>query len=188
MIGEVLMFKEYLTDRLRMRISGALCSKWRGDTNEWAYGSVAVAAGATLNHPYTDLAVENLELGGTISAVRVMPSVLVIPGTDGAVDGTLELRNGGQVVIEAGPGGNFSSARASRVKVSGSGSIVFRGDVSAALCGQSFRIVEAESVDALGMSWKAPSLRGTGLRAVLSAKEDGLYLTFSSGGFVVSFK
>ena len=188
MIGEVLMFKEYLTDRLRMRISGALNAKWRGATNEWAYGEVSVAAGATLNHPYADLAVENLHLSGTLAATRVMPATLTLSGSDAALDGMLELGEGGQVVVCVSPDGSFGSVRASGVRVAGDGTVAFRGTISNALCGKSLRIVEAGNVEAPGMSWKAPSLRGTGLRAVLSGREDGLYLTFSSSGFVISFK
>ena len=187
-IGEVLMFKEYLTDRLRMRISGALCSKWRGDTNEWAYGELSVAAGATLNHPYSDLAVENLELGGSIAATRVRPSTLTLSGTAASLDGMLELSEGGQIVIGINQDGSFGTLCAQSVRVRGNGTLAFHGNILATLCGQSFRIVEASDVDAAGMSWKAPSLHGTGLRAVLSAKSDGLYLTFSSSGFVVSFR
>ena len=187
-IGEALMFSEYLTDRLRMRISGALCSKWRGDTNEWAYGAISVAAGATLNHPYADLAVENLHLSGTLAATRVMPATLTLSGSDAALDGMLELGEGGQVVVCVSPDGSFGSVRASGVRVAGDGTVAFRGTISNALCGKSLRIVEAGNVEAPGMSWKAPSLHGTGLRAVLSGREDGLYLTFSSSGFVISFK
>ena len=80
MIGEVLMFKNLLSDRLRMRISGALCSKWRGDTNEWAYGSLKVASGATLKHPHADLVPETLELAGTLSSVSVKPGILKVMG------------------------------------------------------------------------------------------------------------
>lgn len=187
-VGEVLMFKNCLSDRLRFRISGALCSKWRGDTNEWAYGEVSVAAGATLNHPYADLAVANLALGGSISATRVMPSTLTLPGAAAILNGMLELPEGGQVVIGVNQDGSFGTLRAQGVRVTGNGTLAFLGNISAELCGRTFRIVEASDVDASRMSWKAPSLRGTGLRAVLSAKADGLYLTFSSSGFIVSFR
>ncbi len=187
MIGEVLMFKECLTDRLRMRISGALNAKWRGATNEWAYGEVSVAAGATLNHPFADLVADRLELGGTLAAKSVKVRSLALPASGAVLDGELEL--GADGVLSIGPSaGAFGTLRANGVRVAGEGIIAFIGDISTSLCGQSFRIVETENVSAPGITWKAPSLRGSGLRAVLSAKEDGLYVTFSSSGFVISFK
>ena len=188
MVGEVILFKDFLSDRFRSRISGALNSKWRNATNEWAYGEISIAAGATLNHPYADLEVTNLLLGGSIAATRVMPSTLTLPGTAATLDGRLELPDGGQIVIGVNQDGSFGTLRAQSVRVKGSGTIAFHGNISTALCGRTFRIVETSDVDAPGMSWKAPSLRGTGLRAVLSAKADGLYLTFESSGFVVLFR
>lgn len=188
LVGEVILFKDFLPDRFRSRISGALNSKWRNATNEWAYGEISIAAGATLNHPYADLEVTNLVLGGSIAATRVMPSTLTLPGTAATLDGRLELSDGGQVVIGVNQDGSFGTLRAQSVRVTGNGTLAFRGNVSAALCGRTFRIVEASDVDAPGMSWKAPSLRGTGLRAVLSAKADGLYLTFLPGGLVISYR
>ena len=188
MVGEVILFKDFLSDRFRSRISGALNSKWRNATNEWVYGEIAVATGATLNHPYADLAVANLVLGGSIAAPRVMPSTLTLPGSAAILDGRLELSDSGQIVIGVNQDGSFGTLRAQSVRVKGSGTIAFHGNISTALCGRTFRIVETSDVDAPGMSWKAPSLRGTGLRAVLSAKADGLYLTFESSGFVVLFR
>ena len=188
MVGEVILFKDFLSDRFRSRISGALNSKWRNATNEWVYGEIDVAAGATLNHPYADLAVANLALGGSIAATRVMPSTLTLPGTAAILDGRLELSDGGRVVIGVNQDGSFGTLRAQSVRVTGKGTLAFHGNVSAALCGRTFRIVEASDVDAPGMTWKAPSLRGTGLRAVLSAKADGLYLTFLPGGLVISYR
>ena len=81
------MFKDYLSDRMRMRISGALCSKWRGDTNEWAYGSLKIEPGATLKHQYADLVPDSLELAGKISAVSVKPNILKVIGNTPIVTG-----------------------------------------------------------------------------------------------------
>jgi len=132
--------------------------------------------------------VANLALGGSIAATRVMPSTLTLPGTAAILDGRLELSDGGRVVIGVNQDGSFGTLRAQSVRVTGKGTLAFHGNVSAALCGRTFRIVEASDVDAPGMTWKAPSLRGTGLRAVLSAKADGLYLTFLPGGLVISYR
>ena len=112
----------------------------------------------------------------------------MLPGSAAILDGRLELSDSGQIVIGVNQDGSFGTLRTQGVRVKGSGTIAFHGNISTALCGRTFRIVETSDVDAPGMSWKAPSLRGTGLRAVLSAKADGLYLTFESSGFVVLFR
>ena len=184
MIGEVLMFKEYLTDRLRSRISGALCSKWRGDTNEWAYGEVSVAAGATLNHPYADLLLESLDLAGKLSTVSVKPSLLKIEGNDAEVEGMLILSDGGCIDIGYDPVSGFATVKASSVYAEGKGVITITVPSPAAFIGRECRIVETTSVTAApGFSWKAPSLRGSGVRAFLKTKADGIYLVFEGNGF-----
>ena len=183
-IGEVFMFKAYLTDRLRMRISGALCSKWRGDTNEWAYGEISVAAGATLNHPYADLVPESLDLAGKLSTVSVKPGLLRIEGNDAEVEGQLILSDGGCIDLGYDPVGGFTAMKASSVYAEGKGVIATTVPSPEALIGREFRIVETTSaIAAPNFSWKAPSLRGTGVRAVLKAKADGIYLVYEGNGF-----
>ena len=188
-IGEVLMFKAYLTDRLRMRISGALCSKWRGDTNEWEYASVAVAAGATLNHPYADLTPESLELAGTVSAVSVKPKALRVAGAAAAVDGVLVLGEGGRLEIGGDYESGLACVSATSVNVSGRGTLVFTGEVSPRFIKSERRVVASSDVTmAEGAYWTAPSLVPRGMRAVLRAKADGLYVEFSSNGMTMSFR
>ena len=188
-IGEVLMFKAYLTDRLRMRISGALCSKWRGDTNEWEYASVAVAAGATLNHPYADLTPESLELSGTVSAVSVKPKALRVTGASAAVGGVLVLGEGGRLEIGGDYESGLACVSATSVNVSGRGTLVFTGDVSPRFIKSERRVVASGDVTmAEGAYWTAPSLVPRGMRAVLRAKADGLYVEFSSNGMTMSFR
>ena len=183
-IGEVFMFKAYLTDRMRMRISGALCSKWRGDTNEWACGAISVAAGATLNHPYADLVPETLDLAGKLSTVSVKPGLLRIEGNDAEVEGQLILSDGGCIDVGYDPVSGFTAVKASSVHAEGKGVITIAVPSPAALIGREYRIVETTSVTAApDFSWKAPSLRGSGVRAVLKAKVDGIYLVFEGNGF-----
>ena len=188
-IGEVLMFKAYLTDRMRMRISGALCSKWRGDTNEWAYGAMSVASGATLNHPYADLVPESLDLAGKLSTVSVKPNLLRIEGSDAEVEGQLILSDGGCMDIGYDPVGGFTAMKASSVYAEGKGTIAITVPSPGAFVGREFRIVETTSATAApGFLWKAPSLKGSGVRAVLRAKADGIYLVFEGNGFTLIVK
>ena len=188
-VGEVLMFKEYLTDRMRMRISGALCSKWRGDTNEWAYASLSVAAGATLNHPYADLVPDTLNIAGRISSVSVKPGTLQITGTDAEVEGELRLANGGSIELAYDGENGFTAMKASSVHASGRGDILFSVPTPSALVGQEFRVVESSSVTAApDFAWRASSLKGSGVRADLKVKADGLYLVFDGCGMKFIFR
>ena len=188
-IGEVLLFKEYLSDQMRMRVSGALCSKWRGDTNEWAYASLNVAAGATLNHPYADLVPDTLNLAGRISSVSVKPGTLQITGTDAEVEGELRLANGGSIELAYDGENGFAAMKASSVHASGRGDILFSVPTPSALAGQEFRVVESSSVTAApDFAWRASSLKGSGVRADLKVKADGLYLVFDGCGMKFIFR
>ena len=166
-----------------MRVSGALCSKWRGDTNEWVYGSINVAAGATLNHPYADLVPDTLNLAGKITTVSVKPGTLQISGVDAVVEGELRLADGGRIQLAYDIGNGFTTMKATSVYASGGGDILFSVPSPSALVGQEFRIVESSSVTvASDFVWRASSLRGSDIRANLKAKPDGLYLAFEGSG------
>ena len=189
LIGEVLVFKNTLPDRFRMRISGALCSKWRGDTNEWAYGSLKVASGATLKHPYADLVPETLELAGTLSAVSVKPGVLKVEGDGAEILGELRLADGGSVNVVGDPENGFASVKASSVRAGGKGSIAIDFASPGAYVGEEFRIVESDDVQAdADFQWHVTALQGTGVRGKLKAKADGIYLSFEGSGMTVIVK
>jgi hypothetical protein len=189
MIGEVLMFKSHLTDRFRMRISGALCSKWCGSANDWAYGSLRVASGAMLNHPYADLVPETLELAGKLSAVSVRPKSLKIVGTAGEIDGELKLTEGGSIAVTGNPEEGFESLRAASVLASGKGNIKIMFPNPSAYIGEEYRIIEsANVVGNQDFQWRASALQGTGTRVSLKAKSDGIYLSFDGSGMTVIIK
>lgn len=189
MIGEVLMFKRHLSDRLRMRISGALCSKWRGGTNEWAYGSLKVASGATLKHPHADLVPETLELAGTLSSVSVKPGILKVEGDSAEIVGELRLAEGGTVNVVGDPENGFASVKASSVRAGGKGSIAIGFASAGAHVGEEFRIVESDDVQAdADFQWRVTALQGTGVRGKLKAKSDGIYLSFEGSGMTVTVR
>ena len=189
LIGEVLVFKDYLSDRLRMRISGALCSKWRGDTNEWTYASLNVAAGAVLKHPYADLVPDALELAGKISAVSVRPKSLKIVGNEAEIDGALKLSDGGCINISGDPENGFESLRATSVHASGKGGITMTMANPSAYVGEEYKIIDSANVVAEpDFQWRAAALHGTGTRVSLKAKSDGVYLSFDGCGMTVIIK
>lgn len=189
LIGEVLVFKDYLSDRMRMRISGALCSKWRGDTNEWAYGSLKIEPGATLKHQYADLVPDWLELAGKISAVSVKPNILKVIGTTAEIDGKLKLEEGGSIVVTGDPENGFGAVKAASVYAGGKGSITLGVENPSAYIGEEYRIVESANVAATSdFCWRAPALQGSGTRAVLKAKSDGVYLVFEGSGMTVTIR
>ena len=189
MIGEVLMFKKHLSDRLRMRISGALCSKWRGDTNEWAYASLNVAAGAVLKHPYADLVPDTLELAGKISAVSVRPKSLKIVGNAAEIDGMLKLADGGSINIAGDPENGFESLKAASVYAGGKGGITMTMANPSAYVGEEYKIIDSANVVAEpDFQWRAAALHGTGMRVSLKAKSDGVYLSFDGCGMTVTIR
>ena len=189
LIGEVLVFKDYLSDRMRMRISGALCSKWRGDTNEWAYGSLKIEPGATLKHQYADLVPDWLELAGKISAVSVKPNILKVIGNTAEIDGKLKLEEGGSIVVTGDPENGFGAVKAASVYAGGKGSITLGVENPSAYIGAEYRIVESANVAATSdFCWRAPALQGSGTRAVLKAKSDGVYLVFEGSGMTVTIR
>ena len=189
MIGEVLMFKKHLTDRLRMRISGALCSKWRGDLNEWAYGSLTVESGALLKHPYADLVPDSLELSGKISAVSVKPNMLKVIGSAAEIDGKLKLDDGGSIVVTGDPENGFGMVKTSSIFAGGKGSITLGFENPSAYIGEEYKIVESANVAATSdFCWRAPALQGSGTRAVLKAKSDGVYLAFEGSGMTIAIR
>jgi hypothetical protein len=189
LIGEVLVFKDYLSDRMRMRISGALCSKWRGDTNEWAYGSLKIEPGATLKHQYADLVPDSLELAGKISAVSVKPNILKVIGNTAEIDGKLKLEEGGSIVVTGDPENGFGAVKAASVYAGGKGSITLGVENPSAYIGEEYRIVESANVAATSdFCWRAPALQGSGTRAVLKAKSDGVYLVFEGSGMTVTIR
>ena len=189
LIGEVLVFKDTLSDRLRMRISGALCSKWRGDTNEWAYASLNVAAGAVLKHPYADLVPDTLELAGKISAVSVRPKSLKIVGNAAEIDGMLKLADGGSINIAGDPENGFESLKAASVYAGGKGGITMTMANPSAYVGEEYKIIDSANVVAEpDFQWRAAALHGTGTRVSLKAKSDGVYLSFDGCGMTVIIK
>ena len=189
MIGEVLMFKKHLSDRLRMRISGALCSKWRGDLNEWEYDSLKVESGATLKHPYADLVPDTLELAGKISAVSVRPKTLKIVGNAAEIDGMLKLADGGSIYIAGDPENGFESLKATSVHASGKGGITMMMTNPSAYVGEEYKIIDSANVVAEpDFQWRAAALHGTGTRVSLKAKSDGVYLSFEGCGMTVTIR
>ena len=189
LIGEVLVFKDTLPDRFRMRISGALCSKWRGDLNEWEYDSLKVEPGATLKHPYADLVPQTLELAGKISAVSVKPKALEIVGNEAEIDGTLKLSDGGCINISGDPENGFESLKATSVHASGKGGITMMMANPSAYVGEEYKIIDSANVIAEpNFQWRAPALHGTGTRVSLKAKSDGVYLSFDGCGMTVTIR
>ena len=189
LIGEVLVFKNTLPDRFRMRISGALCSKWRGDLNEWEYDSLKVESGATLKHPYADLVPETMDLAGKISAVSVRPKSLKIVGNEAEIDGMLKLADGGSINIAGDPENGFESLKATSVHASGKGGITMTMANPSAYVGEEYKIIDSANVVAEpDFQWRAAALHGTGTRVSLKAKSDGVYLSFDGCGMTVTIR
>lgn len=189
LVGEVLAFRTYLSDRMRFRINDTLVGKWLGGTNIWNYGTVEVATGATLDHPYADLRAVELRLAGKVVAKSVKASLLEITGAAAEVDGKLEFAHDGTLALAYDAGTeSFPIMTATSVEMSGSGAVTISGIDPLPRAGSEFKIVDSDAVTGVGLTWAVPQLYGSGVRACLTAKSDGLYLGFESGGTVIIFK
>lgn len=189
LLGEVLMFRDYLPDLFRARINGQLCSKWLGATNVWEYETVKVSRGARLLHPYADLVPETLELAGKISAVSVKPDLMKAIGDASEIEGELRLVDGGCVEVTGDPENGFGTVKTSSVHASGKGTLILGFANPSAYVGEEYRIVESSNVAATSdFCWRVPALQGSGTRVVLKAKSDGVYLAFEGSGMTVTIR
>ena len=188
MIGEVLMFKDPISDAKRLRIEGALRGKWTGAVNEWSYDSLDVAAGATFKQPYTDLRVGSVSLAGTVVASSLRAETLTYSGDAAAVDGALELADGGAIEIQSDGAGGFRTLSASSVSVSGKGTIRFAVRPDDSLLGQEIKLVDSASVTLGSSGWKSTLTDLPTMRAYFVAKEDGLYVGFRPTGMMLIFR
>jgi hypothetical protein len=192
MVGEFIAFTNMLSGSRRMRISGALCSKWRGDANEWAYDSLEVSPGAELKHPYADLVPASLELAGKISAASVRPGSFRCVGGTAEIDGVLKLADGGSLTVTGDFAAGFAVAKARSVRASGKGAVSLDGTEIAELSahvGEKYRIIESDDVSASGgFRWRSALPAGSGVRVSLEAKSDGIYLSVENAGMMILLK
>ena len=102
------------------------------------------------------------------------------------VEGVLVFSDGGHIDVAGNPDDGFVSVKASAVQVSGKGTLSLSLPSPSELVGREFRIVESSDVMlAPGAMWKAPALIGSGIRAILKAKADGLYVAVEGNGMKV---
>jgi hypothetical protein len=187
LVGEVLMFRDYLSDDFRMRLSSQLCAKWLGKANAWEYESVEVAEGSLLVHPYADLLVGELKLDGAIAAKSVRAGKLALSGNAGAVEGELKLGDGDELsIVYDEERGTMAKAAVERLTVAGSVSLKLEGVKRLAnLAGGKFKIFETGSEDFTHKLSVAP---GSGVKAYLVGEDDGVYLKLESAGMMVIVK
>jgi hypothetical protein len=128
LLGEVLMFRDYLSDDFRMRLSSQLCAKWLGKANAWEYESVEVAEGSRLVHPYADLLVGELKLDGAIAAKSVRAGKLVLDGGTGAIEGELVLGEGDELSVAYDQeSGAIANAAVGQLTVAGRANLKLEG-------------------------------------------------------------
>jgi hypothetical protein len=181
------MFRDYLSDDFRMRLSSQLCAKWLGKANAWEYESVEVAEGSRLVHPYADLLVGELKLDGAIAAKSVRAGKLALSGNAGAVEGELKLGDGDELsIMYDEESGTMAKAAVERLTVAGSVSLKLEGVKRLAnLAGGKFKIFETGSEDFTHKLSVAP---GSGVKAYLVGEDDGVYLKLESAGMMVIVK
>jgi hypothetical protein len=186
-IGEVLMFKSALPDHRRIRLESQLCAKWLGKDNVWEYGTVEVASGAELVHPYADLNAAELRLAGRISARSVTPGTLEISGCNAEIDGELRLDSDSALRFACNAqDGSFPCAKVSAIDIGGRAKVELDGvDSPMLLAGREFRIFETQGFT----SRVKLAIHGVpGMKAYLTGRDGGAYLSFEPNGLMVIVK
>ena len=183
-IGEVLMFKTTLSDRRRLRLESQLCAKWLGKGNVWEYDAVEVAESAAFDHPYADLAAASLKLAGKISAKSVAPGALEILGPEAEIDGALRLDGNSMLKLAYdAQSGSFMCAKVSSLDVVGRAKVEVAGVASlASLAGREFRVFETEGFSSR-VKLDVPG--AAGMKAYLTGKDGGVYLSFEPNGLMM---
>ena len=187
LLGEVLMFRDYLSDVFRMRLSSQLCAKWLGKANAWEYESVEVAEGSRLVHPYADLLVGELKLDGAIAAKSVRAGKLVLGGGTGAIEGELVLGEGDELSVAYDQeSGAIANAAVGQLTVAGRANLKLEGAGRLAnLAGSKFKLFATASESFTEKLAVAP---GSGVKAYLVGEDDGVYLKLESAGMMVIVK
>lgn len=186
-IGEVLMFKTALPDHRRLRLESQLCAKWLGKDNVWEYEAIGVAAGAELAHPYADLNVAALRLAGRISAKSVTPGTMEIIGSNAEIDGALRLDDTSILRIDCNAqNDSLSCAKVSSIDIRGRAKVELDGvDSPMLLAGREFRIFETQGFTSR-VKIAIPGVPG--MKAYLTGRDGGAYLSFEPNGLMVIVK
>ena len=96
------------------------------------------------------------------------------------VSAPLSLKSGGTFTIARNDAGDFFELEADAFSIESKGLIEI-SDWDGLLCGESYRVVESESLSGDASGWSGRNADGT-VKARFEMRSDGLYLKFESCG------
>ena len=179
-IGELMLFRYQMQTNERSRVDSALRAKWFGDSNQIDYDSITIGQSSLLVMPYADLMVTNLSIAGGISSRTITVEKSLRVTGNSHVSAPLSLKSGGTFTLVRNGAGGFFEVEADTFSVEPKGRIAI-SDWDGILCGQSYRVVETESLSGNASGWSGRNADGS-VKARFEIRSDGLYLKFESGG------
>jgi hypothetical protein len=179
-IGELMLFRYQMPANERSRIDNALRAKWFNDSNPINYDSILMGQSTHLLMPYADLSVTNLTIAGSMlaRAITVEKALRVTERSD--VSASMKIKSGGTFTIARNDAGDFFELEADAFSIESKGLIEI-SDWDGLLCGQSYRVIESESLSGDASGWSGRNADGT-VKARFEMRSDGLYLKFESCG------
>ena len=182
-IGEVMAFRHYLPVRQRTQIRNALGVKWFGTekySHCYGFENITISQGASLSLPYAEVSVTNLTVGGNLSSRTISVSKALAVTGDSTASAPLSLKSGGTFTIVRNDAGDFFELEVDAFSIESKGLIEI-SDWDGLLCGESYRVVESESLSGDASGWSGRNADGT-VKARFEMRSDGLYLKFESCG------
>ena len=131
-VAEYALYNPKLTDDERARAYKALRYKWFAETPlTRTLAALSIPAGGSYEVKYENVAVENLELGGTLGALGISASNVVVSSSSATIAAPLTLASGAVLEFSRLPDGSFTSLAA--------GSVATEGDVTVVLTASDWR-------------------------------------------------
>ena len=183
-VAEYALYNPKLTDDERTRAYRALRYKWFAETPlTRTLAALSIPVSGSYEVKYENVAVGNLELGGTLGALGVSASNVVASSSSATVAAPLTLASGAVLEFSRLPDGSFASFAAESVAAEGDVSVVLSADDWSGLSGRRFRLVKGA---VSGGNWTV-SCPASGLSAFLEMDPQGVTVLFEKG-FLLIFK
>ena len=183
-VAEYALYNPKLTDDERTRAYKALRYKWFAETPlTRTLAALYIPVSGSYEVKYENVAVGNLELGGTLGALGVSASNVVASSSSATVAAPLTLASGAVLEFSRLPDGSFASFAAESVAAEGDVSVVLSADDWSGLSGRRFRLVKGA---VSGGNWTV-SCPASGLSAFLEMDPQGVTVLFEKG-FLLIFK
>ena len=182
-IGESMAFRYALPMVQRTQIRNALGVKWFGTekySHCYGFENITISQGASLSLPYAEVSVTNLTVGGNLSSRTISVSKALAVTGDSTVSAPLSLKSGGTFTIVRNDAGDFFELEADAFSIESKGLIEI-SDWDGLLRGESYRVVESESLSGDASGWRGRNADST-VKARFEMRSDGLYLKFESCG------